>query len=64
MANLTLNLSSFEDFVSQVTPSEETTARDVELLKREVELYLRRLRQALKADLEQICENCCPGSPE
>lgn len=48
------------DFTSSITPSPETTDRDVEILKQEVEAYLRELKAAVCADLQRIDAECCP----
>ena len=64
MANFTLEITSFRQFVSQVTPSKDLTEVDLQRFQREVELYLRELLRVIQADLQDICDNCCPtGSP-
>lgn len=48
-------------FISRITPSPETTDRDLEILKQELELYLADLKRRLEADLLLICNTCCPS---
>lgn len=55
-------ICNFRPFVSSIVPSEETTARDLEILKGEVENYLAELLTALCTELEEIRDNCCGGA--
>lgn len=57
-----LQIDALRDFVSEEVASLETPDVDLERFKRQVETYLQELKEAIKADLDAICDNCCPGS--
>lgn len=63
MASIELQTDQLRDFVSDEVAGPETTDVDLERFKRQVETYLNDLRRALVADLQTICETCCPSSP-
>lgn len=53
-------LSGIEPFVSKVIPNPEQIDSSVDLIQKELEGYLRRLREALLEELQEIEDNCCP----
>lgn len=50
------NVQTLPPFSSQVTAQDPPTANSIELLKQEIQSYLRRLRTALLADVECLCD--------
>lgn len=60
MASLTLAVDTLRQFVSEEVASPGMTDVDLERFKRSIELYLQDLLRAVQADLQQICDNCCP----
>lgn len=50
------NLRDLKPFSSQVSIQDPVTANSVELALREVESYLRRLRVAVLADVQCLCD--------
>lgn len=60
MASITLQVDTLRQFVSEEVAGIETSDVDLERFKRSIELYLQDLLRAVQADLQEICENCCP----
>lgn len=61
MANINLEISQLRSFVAEEVASQDTAAVDLERFKRQVELYLQDLLRAVQADLQEICDTCCPS---
>lgn len=62
MAPLPSQVAAFQPFVLQVTPEDPPTGHSVELIKQEIELYMRRLLTALQTDMARvntILTACC-----
>jgi hypothetical protein len=59
MPNTPLKTCQIEPFTAHVTPQFDDPS-SVELFIQQIELYLRRLREAMCDDLESIVVDCCP----